>query len=116
MSPAPNTTPPGSTTPPSSYPNGPSVNPNRSPSRTISVDAQRNLGGFSFEVSPSTAQVFVDGKYMGTAGEFTPQSQPLGVQPGNRRVELRADGYRTVQFEAQVVAGQVLPYQGALQR
>jgi hypothetical protein len=119
--PAPNTPPgstlpPGTTAPPSSYPNGPSVNPNRSPSRTISVDAQRNLGGFSFDVSPNTAQVFIDGQYMGTVGEFTPQSQPLGVQPGTRRVELRADGYRTLQFDAQVVAGQVLPYQGAMQR
>jgi hypothetical protein len=74
------------------------------------------MGGFSFEVSPNTAQVFVDGKYMGTVGEFTPQSQPLGVPAGDRRVELRADGYRTVQFEAQVVAGQVLPYQGSMQR
>jgi archaellum component FlaG (FlaF/FlaG flagellin family) len=92
------------------------VRPNRSPSQTISVEAQRKLGGFSFEVSPDTAQVFVDGKYMGTVAEFTPKSQPLGVQPGDRRVELRADGYRTVQFEAEVVAGQVLPYQGAMQR
>lgn len=115
-SPLPNTTPPGTTTPPSSYPNGPSSNPSRSPSRAISVDAQRNLGGFSFDVSPNTAQVFVDGKYMGTVGEFTAQSQPLGVEAGNRRVELRADGYRTVQFEAEVVAGQVLPYQGSMQR
>jgi hypothetical protein len=110
------TTPPGSPTPGSNYPNGPSVRPNRTPSQTISVEAQRNLGGFSFQVSPNTAQVFVDGKYMGTVSEFTPQSQPLGVPAGDRRVELRADGYRTVQFDAQVVAGQVLPYQGAMQR
>jgi len=110
------TTPPGSPTPGSNYPNGPSVNPNRSPSRTISVEARRDLGGFSFEVSPNTAQVFVDGQYRGTVGEFTPQSQPLGVEAGNRRVELRADGYRTVQFDAQVTAGQVLPYQGSMQR
>ena len=82
----------------------------------MSVDAQRDMGGFSFEVSPSAAQIYVDGQYVGTVGEFTPRSQPLGVQTGHHRVEIRADGYRTMQFDADVVAGQVLPYQGAMQR
>jgi hypothetical protein len=81
----------------------------------VSVEA-RNLGGFSFEVSPSSAQVFVDGKYMGTVGEFTPQTQPLGIQAGRRHVELVADGYQPIRFDADVVAGQVLPYQGSMQR
>jgi hypothetical protein len=82
----------------------------------VSVEAQRDLGGFSFEVSPSTAQVFVDGKYMGTVGEFTPQTQPLGVEAGHRHVELVADGYQTIRFDTDVIAGQVLPYQGSMQR
>ena len=81
----------------------------------MSVEAQRDMGGFSFEVSPSTAQIYVDGQYVGSVGEFTPRSQPLGVQAGHHRVEIRADGYRTMQFDADVW-GQVLPYQGAMQR
>jgi PEGA domain-containing protein len=108
------TPPPSSATPPSRYSN-PSSNPNY-PSRSVSVDAQRDMGGFSFEVSPSAAEIYVDGQYVGTVGEFTPRSQPLGVQAGHHRVEIRADGYRTMQFDADVVAGQVLPYQGAMQR
>ncbi len=82
----------------------------------MSVAAQRDMGGFSFEVSPSASKIYVDGEYVGTVGEFTPRSQPLGVQAGHHRVEIRAEGYRTMQFDADVVAGQVLPYQGALQR
>jgi len=112
----PSTTPsPGSATPPTRYSN-PSSNPNYPASRSVSVDAQRDMGGFSFEVSPSTAQIYVDGQYVGTVGDFTPRSQPLGVQVGHHRVEIRADGYRTMQFDADVVAGEVLPYQGAMQR
>jgi hypothetical protein len=117
------TTPPGTTTPPGSatprtYPPSyvPRSNPNTPSSRSVTLDVQRDMGGFSFEVSPSSAQIFVDGKYMGTVGEFTPESQPLGVQAGHRHVELVADGYRAIQFDADVTAGQVLPYQGAMQR
>ena len=39
---------------------------------------QSNLGGMSFEIVPSDAQVFVDGNYVGTVRQFTPITQPLG--------------------------------------
>ncbi len=77
---------------------------------------QGNTGGVSFEISPDTAEVFVDGSYIGTAGDFTPVSQPLGLTPGRHRIEIRAQGYRTMSFDADVVAGQVIPYRGALER
>jgi PEGA domain len=77
---------------------------------------QANTGGLSFEVTPSTAQVFVDGTYVGTVGQFTPTSQPLGLTPGRHRVEIRAPGYRTITFDPDVVAGQVIPYQGTMER
>jgi hypothetical protein len=77
---------------------------------------QANTGGLSFEVTPSTAQVFVDGTYVGTVGQFTPTSQPLGLTPGRHQVEIRAPGYRTITFDPDVVAGQVIPYQGTMER
>jgi hypothetical protein len=77
---------------------------------------QANTGGLSFEVTPSTAQIFVDGSYVGTTGQFTPSSQPLGLTAGHHRVEIRAPGYRTMTFEPDVVAGQVIPYQGTMER
>jgi hypothetical protein len=89
------------------------------PSAPGSVDVQpgqTNTGGLSFEVTPSTAQIFVDGSYVGTTGQFTPTSQPLGLTAGHHRVEIRAPGYRTMTFEPDVVAGQVIPYQGTMER
>ena len=77
---------------------------------------QANTGGVSFEITPGTAEVFIDGSYVGTAGEFTPTTQPLGLTPGRHQVEIRAPGYRTMQFDADVVAGQVIPFQGAMER
>ena len=75
-----------------------------------------NSGGLSFEISPDTAEIYVDGTYVGTVEEFTPTSQPLGLTPGRHRIELEAPGYRTMTFDAEIIAGQVVPYQGSLER
>jgi hypothetical protein len=73
------------------------------------------MGGLSFDITPSTAQVFIDGQLAGTVGEFTPNSQPVGVAAGRHHLEVRAPGYQTLALEVDVVAGQVIPYRGSLQ-
>jgi hypothetical protein len=77
---------------------------------------QANTGGVSFEITPSNAEVFVDGQYVGQTGQFTPTSQPLGLPLGRHHIEIRASGYRTIDFDVDIVAGQVIPYQGVLER
>jgi hypothetical protein len=75
-----------------------------------------NMGGVSFEMTPSTADVYVDGQHVGSVGQFTPTSQPLGLTPGRHHIEIRADGYRPFEVDTEIVAGQVIPYRGELQR
>ena len=70
----------------------------------------------SFEIKPDTAAVFVDGTYVGTAGAFGPTNQPLGLISGRHHIEIRASGYRTMTFDADVRLGEVIPFQGTLQR
>ena len=77
---------------------------------------QSNLGGLSFDITPSDAQVFIEGRYVGTVGQFTPTTQPLGVPSGRHHVEIRDAGYQTMSFDVDVVAGQVIPYQGQMER
>jgi len=79
-------------------------------------DNQGAPGGVSFEITPETAAVFVDGTYVGTAGAFGPTNQPLGLISGRHHIEIRASGYRTMTFDADVRSGQVIPFQGTLQR
>jgi hypothetical protein len=98
---------PPSGTPPTSYP---------SPGAGGSVSVQANMGGLSFQITPQAADIFIDGGFVGNVGQFTPQSQPLGVPAGHHRVEIRSNGFRTMAFDVDVVAGQVLPYQGTLQQ
>ena len=72
-------------------------------------------GGLSFELSPDTAAVYVDGNYAGTAGDFYDPSRPLSLAAGRHQVEVQAPGYRTLLFDVDVTAGQVIPYRGDLQ-
>jgi hypothetical protein len=106
---------------PSNYPPQPSSASPQYPSAPGSVgvrpgQSSATTGGVSFEITPDTAQVFVDGSYVGTVAEFTPSTQPLDLTPGRHRIEVRAAGYRTFNFDADIIAGQVLPFQGAMER
>ena len=73
-----------------------------------------NQSGLTFEVSPATAEVFVDGVYVGTVQDFS-AGRALTVVAGTHRVELHAPGYRPATFDVALTAGQVVPYQGELQ-
>ena len=101
----------------STYP--PSTDPSAAPGPQGSIGVQpdqASTGGLSFDITPNTAQVFVDGNYVGTVGQFTSTSQPLGVAAGRHRVEVRAPGYQTMSFDVDIIAGQVIPYQGTMER
>jgi len=85
-------------------------------SRSGAALDQTNMGGLSFEITPDDAELFVDNVRVGTVGEFTSTTQPLGLTAGTHHIEIRAAGYRTISFDVETIAGQVLPYQGSLER
>jgi hypothetical protein len=108
-----------STAPPRPLPNSASVQPGVAPPPSDpaqSGPSQANTGGLSFEITPSDARLFVDGREIGNVGQFTPTSQPLGLPAGRHRIEIRASGYRTMTTDIDVVAGQVIPFQGVMER
>ena len=83
---------------------------------SVAQPNETNVGGLSFEVTPSNAELFLDNMRVGTVGDFTPTTQPLGVEAGHHHVEIRAPGYQTMSFDVDIVAGQVIPYQGSLEQ
>jgi len=106
---------------PSNYPPSSSSRSPQPPRASGSVGVRpgqpsTNVGGVSFDITPETAEVYVDGSLAGTVGEFTPSTRPLDLPPGHHRIEIRASGYRTLTFEENIVAGQVLPFQGEMER
>jgi hypothetical protein len=58
--------------------------------------------------------VFVDGFYVGAASDF--QDRGLWLDPGPRRIELRADGYETVTFDVRITEDQTVNYRRDLSR
>jgi hypothetical protein len=77
--------------------------------------AESESGGVSFEITPNTAAVYVDGQYVGTVANFAPTAQPLTLTPGRHHLEVRSPGYQTMAFDADVTPGQVTPFQGTMQ-
>jgi hypothetical protein len=100
----------------SAYPNDPRQAPPQGSVGVAPGPGQQESGGVSFNISPSDAQVYVDGQYAGVVSDFSPTSQPLTLTPGRHQLEIRASGYQTMTFDADITRGQVIPYQGSMQR
>jgi hypothetical protein len=101
--------------PRNTYSNAESVTPSYGSGHTIECAPSPACGGISFDVAPSNAQVSVDGVFVGTVEEFSSASEPLALAPGNHYLEVRLPGYRTANIDVTIAAGEVTPYQGALE-
>lgn len=82
----------------------------------IECEGAAACGGVSFEITPASAQVWVDGVFAGAVEDFSASSAPLLLAPGDHYVEVRLAGYRTASLDVTIVAGEVTPYQGMLER
>ena len=72
------------------------------------------MGALRLEVEPrESLQVFVDGVYLGTPADL---GDDLELTTGTRRIELRATGYRSLTFRAEIVDGRSITYRGLLDR
>jgi hypothetical protein len=58
------------------------------------------------DVSPEEAQVFLDGKYIGTADDFDGRPDTLYLGPGKYHIEFRLPGYETFATDLEVTRGQ----------
>ena len=72
-------------------------------------------GGITLEISPSDAEVFVDGEYVGQVRDFDGVGAPLNVTAGRHRLELNARGYEPLSIDVDVTPGQLVPYRGDMQ-
>jgi hypothetical protein len=79
-----------------------------------SASGYGGYGGVSLEISPSNAAVIVDGQYLGIVYDFYDPGRPLTLGVGRRHISVQAPGYRPLDFDVNIVPGQVLPYRGDL--
>ena len=57
-------------------------------------------------VNPDRAAVFLDGQYVGHAGEFSGMGKSMIVAPGHRRISISLPGYNTFNTEIDLVPNQ----------
>jgi hypothetical protein len=72
------------------------------------------IGMLRFDVTPQSAQVFVDSFYAGTIADIAAQ-RVLTLTAGPHRIELRAAGYQPVTFDVRIDPTDTLVYRAALQ-
>jgi len=59
-------------------------------------------------IEPKEAILYLNGKRMGTAGQFLPEQRALRLAPGKHRLEARRAGYETLALELNLESGKQL--------
>jgi hypothetical protein len=82
-------------------------------SKVSSPDIPAN-GYLELRVEPSTAQVFIDGLYVGTVDDLRRQGGGKALESGSHRVELRASGYESLWFDVRIDSHETTTYRNDL--
>jgi hypothetical protein len=69
-------------------------------------------GSLELAVEPRSADVYVDGFYVGTVDDVTQNG--LLLRAGRHWIDLRAEGYETLTVPVGIAAGQAIRYRGQL--
>ena len=68
------------------------------------------------KVKPRNAKVYVDGYFVGLVDEFDGAFQKLALNSGRHKVEVRAEGFETAEFDVLITPDQTVTFQGELKR
>ena len=71
------------------------------------------FGGVRLRVEPRHARVFVDGYYVGTVDDFD-SGRGLPLESGPQSIEIRADGYESLQLQVRILPDETITYEGDL--
>jgi len=62
------------------------------------------------EIQPGSAEIFVDGYYVGTADDVRSQRGELVLEPGPHAVRIDAAGYEPLNFNVRIAANETIRY------
>jgi len=75
--------------------------------------AMRTTGILRLDITPATdLNYYVDGMFIGSSSDLGTE---FAVNAGGRRIEIRADGYESMIFDARFVPGGTVTRRGALE-
>ena len=73
-------------------------------------------GALKLKVKPRSAKVYVDGYFVGVVNDFDGAFQKLALNGGGHKVEIKADGYETAQFDVLITPRQTTTFEGELKK
>lgn len=73
-----------------------------------------SIGSIKLRVKPKEAEVYVDGTYYGQVDNYDGTFQHLDLAAGTHKVEIRANGYETLQLQMRVLPGKTVTYTGEM--
>ena len=76
----------------------------------------QDQGHMKLKVKPRDAKVYVDGYFVGPVDSFDGAFQKLPLNAGRHKVEIKADGYETADFDVVITPNQTVTFQGELKR
>ncbi len=72
------------------------------------------LGSIRLRVKPAEAEVYVDGTYYGKVDKYDGRFDHLDLPAGTHLLEIRAEGYQTIQVSMRVLPGVTVTYSGEM--
>jgi hypothetical protein len=81
-----------------------------------SYTSSSDEGAIRLKIKPREAEVYVDGYYVGVVDDFDGIFQRLHVESGAHRIEVRAKGYETLEFEVRITPEHTTTYTGELKK
>jgi hypothetical protein len=73
-------------------------------------------GTLRLKIKPNSAEVYVDGYYVGIVDDFDGIFQKLHIESGTHRIEVRAPGYEPLTFDVRISPDHGTTYSGELRR
>jgi hypothetical protein len=78
-------------------------------------DTSSATGGLRLKITPNTAEVFVDGFYVGVVDDFDGHFQHLTLSAGPHRIDVRAPGYNALGLDVSIQSHHTTEYRDTLQ-
>jgi hypothetical protein len=77
------------------------------PPRRLELARERGMGALELHVKPGKAEVFVDGRLAGKAGDFDGSPTLLWLKKGTHQIRVSLEGYETFTGDYHLAAGEI---------
>jgi hypothetical protein len=68
-------------------------------------------GSVRLKVKPKSAEVLVDGYFVGTVDDFDGSFQSLKLEPGPKNIQVRAPGFESLTLDVRILPGRKITYE-----